>query len=210
MLMNAGPERARPRRREAGFTIIELMVTISVLAVLLGIAAPLLIDFVRNNKVRAVANTLQNGLRSAQAEAVRRSQQVVFVLTNATPSGNTPVAAAVNGRNWAAYTVVPDGSTETMMLLDTGVINDVGSGVAISGPAVLCFSSLGRLHANSAPGIASQSCALPTGGPAQPYGVTLTQATRSLRVLVNVGGQIRMCDPSKTFDATSAPDGCPA
>ncbi|HZF82404.1 MAG TPA: GspH/FimT family pseudopilin [Burkholderiaceae bacterium] len=204
--------RRRPRWQFApsGFTLIELMVTISVLAVLLGIAAPLLIDFVRNNKVRAVANTLQNGLRTAQAEAVRRSQQVVFVLTNATPSGNTPVAAAANGRNWAAYTVVPDGSAETMVLLDTGVVNDVGSGVAISGPAVLCFSSLGRLNANSAPGIASQTCALPTGGPAQPYGVTLTQATRSLRVLVNVGGQIRMCDPSKTFDANSAPDGCPA
>lgn len=202
--------RDQQRHGAAGFTLIELMVTISVLAVMLGIAAPLLIDFVRNNKVRAVAGTLQNGLRTAQAEAVRRSQQVVFVLTNATPSGNTPVAATADGKYWAAYTVVPDGSAETMALLDTGVVNDVGSGVAITGPAVLCFSSLGRLNANDAPGIGSAKCVLPTGGPVQPYDVALTQATRNLRVLVNVGGQIRTCDPNKTFDATSAPDGCPA
>lgn len=209
-MLNVGLGHRRRRRATAGFTLIELMVTLTVLAVMLGIAAPLLIDFVRNNKVRAVANTLQNGLRTAQTEAVRRSQQVVFVLTNATPSGDTPVAAAANGKYWAAYTVVPDSSNESMALLDTGVLNDVGSEVAITGPAVLCFSSLGRLNKNDAPGITGASCELPSGGPAQAYGVALTQATRSLRVLVNVGGQVRMCDPGKTFDAATAPDGCPA
>ncbi|MGN8080386.1 pilus assembly FimT family protein [Variovorax sp. 22077] len=209
-MLNVGLGHLSRRRATMGFTLIELMVTISVLAVMLGIAAPLLIDFVRNNKVRAVANTLQNGLRTAQTEAMRRNQQVVFILTNATPSGDTPVAAAINGKHWAAYTVVPDGSSESMALLDTGVIDDVGSEVAITGPAVLCFSSLGRLKYNSAPGITGKSCELPSGGPAQIYGVALTGATRSLRVLVNVGGQVRMCDPSKTFDATTTPDGCPA
>lgn len=192
-----------------GFTLVELMVTIFVLAILLMIGVPSMAQWIRNNQVRAVASTLQNGVRSAQAEALRRSRQVVFVLTDDTPTarGDT-VAAKANGKYWATYTVPLDGSTESKELLDTGVVNDVGEGVTLTGPTALCFNTLGRLAANASPGITSANCELPSGAAQHSLDVSRTEATRRLRVLVSVGGQVRMCDRDK--DIATFPDGCPS
>lgn len=195
-------------RAPAGFTLVELMVTVSVLAILLVIGVPSMAEWIRNNQVRAVAATLQNGLRSAQTEALRRSRQVVFVLTDAKPSASgDSVTAKADGLYWATYTVPLDGSTETRELLDTGVISDVGQGVTLTGPIALCFNTLGRLTANASPGVTSANCELPTGSAQHSFDVNRTEAKRRLRVLVNVGGQVRMCDRDK--DMATYPDGCP-
>lgn len=197
----------RARLRSRGFTAVELVAVLLVMAVVVGVGAPLMGEWIRNNKVRAVANTLQNGLRTAQTEAIRRSQQVVFILTDDKVDQDADVTAAANGKYWAVYTVpIPD-SDDSVELVDTGVISDIGAGVTISGPASVCFSSLGRMHANSAPGIEEATCALPTGGATQTYGVAMDGTTREYSVLVGVGGQVRMCDPTK--DLATAPDGCP-
>ena len=41
------------------------------------------------------------------------------------------------------------------------------------------------------------------------YDITIPNADRPLRVLVALGGQVRLCDPAKTLSNTN-PDGCPA
>ena len=83
------------------------------------------------------------------------------------------------------------------------------SQVAITGPAAICFNSLGRLVANAATGIASATCTLPTNAAlTQSYQVTLSSSDRPLRINVDLGGQVHMCDPAKSLSATD-PDGCP-
>ena len=67
-------------KRRHGFTLVELMVTISLLAILLALAAPSFSTWIRNAQVRTVSDSLQNGIRLAQAEAIRRHRQVVFFL----------------------------------------------------------------------------------------------------------------------------------
>ena len=46
----------RPIRRLAGFTLVELMVTLAVLAIIAGIAVPAFNDFVDRNRVTGAAN----------------------------------------------------------------------------------------------------------------------------------------------------------
>jgi type IV fimbrial biogenesis protein FimT len=60
-----------------GFTLIELMVTVSILGVLLAIAAPNLRDFVVSNRLSTNVNALIGALSYARSEAIVRNKQVI-------------------------------------------------------------------------------------------------------------------------------------
>ncbi|QIL78593.1 prepilin-type N-terminal cleavage/methylation domain-containing protein [Diaphorobacter sp. HDW4A] len=197
----------RSSRRMAGFTMVELMTAISILAILLGLAVPSLTEWVRNNKVRAVANALQNGFRSARADALSRGQPVVLFLTDAkVDSSTSSFSVTSNGKYWATLTVPGLMVGETAALLNSGVLGDVAEGVTISGPSAICFNSLGRLSANASPGPSGGACSLPTTAN-ESFDITMTGAKRRLRVLISTGGTVRMCDRDK--DISKYPDGCP-
>lgn len=197
-------------RRQKAFTLVELIVTVAIMAILAALATPSMIGWVRNNKIRTVSDSLQNGLRLAQAEATRRSRQVVFSLTNDKPTASG-YTAATNGSNWAINTVTLMTEGETSAFVEAGVLRDVGSNVAISGPEAICFNSLGRLVPNASPGVTSAVCESP---PMAGYSYTIqmsdsVEGDRPLRVTVALGGQVRLCDPARTL-SDSQPDGCPA
>lgn len=88
-----------------GFTLIELMVTIVVAGVLLGIGVPGFVSIINNNRLTTSANELVATLNLARSEAVKRGVQVtvrrkgsttqvwdngwnVFVDIAGTPGGN--------------------------------------------------------------------------------------------------------------------------
>lgn len=192
-----------------GFSLIEMMVTITILSLLLLAAVPSFSDWIANARVRSVAEEIANGLRAAQSEAVRRNRPVVFALTNNTPAKSaTP---AVNGKNWyvQALPLASGASSETAADSDyvQGGNYASQSGVTISGTsAVLCFGPMGNvtaIGASDAVNVIGVAC---TAG-AQTYTVSRTGADRSLKVTVGLGGQVRMCDPTKTLSTTN-PDGC--
>ena len=90
-----------------GFTLIELLTTFSLLGVLIQLSLPSFTIWISNTRVRTVADSLQNGVRLAQAEAVRRNRQVVLSFTNGTPSLGVPAVAG--GANWSIQTVAQFG-----------------------------------------------------------------------------------------------------
>ncbi|MGP5662896.1 pilus assembly FimT family protein [Psychrobacter celer] len=70
--------------RSSGFTLIELMVTIAVLAIIVGIAAPSISTQLANQRVKATANTLANALKEAKVESVVRRQALDFSIDDST------------------------------------------------------------------------------------------------------------------------------
>ena len=191
--------------RQRGFTLVELMVTITLMALLLGLAAPAFSEWTRNAQVRTVSDTLQNGARLAQTEAMRRNRQMVFFLSN--DQGCTATtAAAANGAFWAIRSV-PLLAGETAETVQCGNLSDVAAGINISGPTAICFNSMGRQVANTNPGAGSATCTLASSGRSS-YDLSSVSGTRPLRVLVTLGGQVRICDPARMLSA-SDPDGCP-
>ncbi|MGJ7614688.1 MULTISPECIES: GspH/FimT family pseudopilin [unclassified Variovorax] len=190
----------------AGFTLIELAVTLAVMAVLMALAMPSVFAWIANARVRTVSDALQNGLRQAQAEAVRRSRTAVFSLTNDT-APKTSLTAVANGSHWS-INFVASSTLDTAGIatfVEAGVLSVAGTGVRISGPAAVCFNPLGRLVANASTGVTGATCSLsatPT------YDIAMTSADRPLRVVVSLGGQVHMCDPARTL-SSGAPDGCP-
>lgn len=196
----------------AGFTMIEMIVTVTIFAVLTALTVPTMQTWIANTKVRAVADSLQNGIRLAQTEALRRSRQVVFALTN-TQTPQPGFTAVATGSYWAAQTIPADPS-ESAVIVGSGVILSAGSPVQIAGPAyALCFNSAGRLVQQTSTGVSGATCQPPTtafnGVTMFRYQITLSPlADHPLTVEVSLGGQLHLCDPSQSNLSATNPYGC--
>lgn len=202
-------------RSSRGFSLIELMVAISVLAILTALALPNFSTWIRNSRVRAVADALQSGVRLAQAEAQRRTTTVVFFRTSSKDCTTTTTADA-DGPYWQIRSVpITNLTGDVAEVVQCGTLTDVSSGVSLSSQltvgssapaalAALCFSGDGRQTSMNNPTGIGANC---TAGTAR-YDMAPTAAgaeNRPLRVEVSLSGAIRSCDPSK---AGTAPDGC--
>jgi len=68
----------------SGFSIIELLITLTVLSIVLAIGVPSIIGWVRAMEVRSSAESLRSALQRARAEAVARNTRVRISLSNTT------------------------------------------------------------------------------------------------------------------------------
>lgn len=84
-----------------GFTLVELMVTLAVLAILLGIAIPNMQQFVQNSRLRSQASELVGDLNLARSEAIRRG---VSVSTCPTTNGTSCAGATSWESGWMSFT----------------------------------------------------------------------------------------------------------
>ncbi|MEE4108771.1 MAG: GspH/FimT family pseudopilin [Halieaceae bacterium] len=92
-------------RREDGFTMIELMVTIAVAAILVGIAVPSFQNYIVNTRSKTLASDLSSALNLARTEAVTRSVQVTVC----------PSDGAACGGTWVdGWVVIVDGTGELL------------------------------------------------------------------------------------------------
>ena len=197
------------RRHAGGFTLVELMVTIAIIALLMLAAVPSVGTWLVDASIRNTAEDLLSAVRLAQSTAVSRNRTTVLALTRGTPAWNA--APAANGSNWYVRTRPRSGSDEEASRDDLIQATSVGTqnSVTITGPALLCFSSQGRQATRTADGTGmGVGCAAPTDDVSDPTEYLLTRGNgRSLLVRVYLGGRVRLCDPAKTLSDT-APDGC--
>jgi len=92
-----GPTVKQPTCQQAsrGFTIIELMIVVTLTAVLLAIAVPNFRDAIKKNQVTSNANGLVAALQRARSEAITRREEITVC------AGDTSVAApACSGSDW--------------------------------------------------------------------------------------------------------------
>ena len=88
---------------QRGFTLVELLVGITLLAVLIGLGAPAMGNYLQNSKLASVASSYFTGIQMARAEAIRRNVRTEFVFTNdpvSTPDIANALSPAAGGRNW--------------------------------------------------------------------------------------------------------------
>lgn len=69
-------------KRNAGFTLVELMVTLVVAIVLISFAAPLLDSLRGGSQAVSTANTIVSAIKYARSEAVTRGVNVIFLPTS--------------------------------------------------------------------------------------------------------------------------------
>jgi len=89
------------KTNSAGFTLLELMVALTVLALLLGIGVPSFRDFVRNSRMTAAANDIVTDFSIARSEAVKR--RVPVTLCKSQDLATCDAAAAGAFRTWIMF-----------------------------------------------------------------------------------------------------------
>ena len=71
--------------KNAGFTLIELMITVTILGIVLGLAVPAMSDFATRQRVSGQASELMLSLAYARSEAIKRGISIsVIPKTNQT------------------------------------------------------------------------------------------------------------------------------
>lgn len=167
------------RGRHRGFTIIEILVTLTVLGLLIMMALPSFSEALQNQQLRAASEALLNGMQVARGEAVKR---------------NLPVQVAVGpGTGWTVTEAV-SGTAIQARSKDEGSPNAVVA-ITPAGATKVTFTPLGGVGANldASASITQLNISNPAGGACQPSG-----PMRCLRVVVSGGGSLKMCDPAVT------------
>lgn len=77
-------------RRARGFTLIEVIIVVAIVAVVTKIAAPSFRQLIATQRVRTAGSALKESLWMARAEATRRNATVGFVFVNAATDWNVP------------------------------------------------------------------------------------------------------------------------
>jgi len=86
-------------KRTSGFTLIELMVTLAVAAILVTVAIPGFRSLIQNNRAATQANELLTAFTLARSEALKRSSQVSVC-------SSTDQATCAGDPNWATGWIV--------------------------------------------------------------------------------------------------------
>lgn len=172
------------RTTARGFTLIEAMIAIALLALLLLVAMPAFMTMISNLRVRSVSESILSGIQVARTEALKRNQVVTFRLDSATGGGwsvvladNTVTQAKSASEGGAVEVAVETGATE------------------------IVFNNLGRRQLPEAPpAILKVDVSNPDIGSCEPAG-----SVRCLRITVGIGGEVRLCDPKRP---TGDPQAC--
>jgi type IV fimbrial biogenesis protein FimT len=188
--------------RHRGFTLIELMVGLALLAVLTMLAFPTFTTMVQNARLRAVADSILAGLQGARAEALKRNQTAEFLLMANDPDSSAFASFGANttGPGWAVRILDTAGTPVDFVEGRSGLEGSGQSDAAalfarisaanLPASGTIRFDSLGRTNA----------AAVNAAFNVQPSDANLCRANggdvRCLRVVVTPGGRVRMCDPS--------------
>jgi type IV fimbrial biogenesis protein FimT len=138
----------KPIRTHRGFSLIELMVTIALLAILTMLAAPNLTDFMKRSTVTTQTNELLGALQFARSTAVTRNA-MVSICPSTTAANGTPTCAATNTFNtgWIIYTTktanTAYSSTDELLRVFQGATNASIQGKPVASTQVVTFDARG-------------------------------------------------------------------
>ncbi len=178
-------------RSPRGFTLIELMVTIAMVAVLLMLAAPSFISFQRNSELTSTANSLLATMTAARAESMK--------------AGRNAYVVPASGQDWTTgwFGYVDLDSSGTLSSGDT----KFGEQPAMPDSIALVITAASTGFADGAENyVRFSGSGYPTlksggfGGGA----LELTNGIESRRIVMNTVGRMRVC---KTSDTTCSSTG---
>jgi len=185
---------ARPAA--AGFTLLELMITLAISTVLMLLATPVYTQWVQGAKVKTTAESVHIALSRTRVEAVRRNAPVTLSILPQPGAGASwsMSAAASNLTDSAAGVSLADaatGSTGNTVPVNVLASNDINTAAtapaagAAASPIDITFTGLGRVsNATATRRIEFVSA--------------LSGVDKRYAILLSPAGAPRLCNPALT------------
>ncbi|MBL1278394.1 MAG: GspH/FimT family pseudopilin [Ectothiorhodospiraceae bacterium] len=141
------PTQGGKKGKQTGFTLIELMITMSIAAILLTVAVPSFNTTIANNRLATHTNSLVTDLNVARSEAVKRGTTVVLC-SSSNPNAAAPTCIG-SGNIWTSGWIVfvngtgdTDASqfaaaTDTLLKVSSGA---TGTTTVLSGATLNVFN----------------------------------------------------------------------
>jgi type IV fimbrial biogenesis protein FimT len=163
-----------------GFTLIELMIAVSIFMLLLMLAGPMYAEYIASSKIRAAAESIVSGVRFAQTQAIRNNTPAHFELDPA--------------KGWEVWALDPetvDRKLRGQAFAEGSLDVDIKPAGGLDS---VTFNGLGRIVPQNADASA----------PLAQVDLThkVVGGARALRIVVGAGG-VRMCEPAVS-DVTDA------
>lgn len=169
-------------------SLIELLVTLAVAAIVVGLGAPPMMRVLANHAILAQAEELQDAVRIGRNEAMKRSGPVVLCRTDA---GNTS-RCANSGGDWQTWLLFADVARSGSFVGGDTIVRqhlDVSRGMtATSDMASVRFEATGIARADGGRAVFVLS---PVGASA---GTTVGDRALQRQVCVNPRGEVAVID----------------
>jgi type IV fimbrial biogenesis protein FimT len=183
-----------------GFSMIELMITISVAAILLALAIPSFTSFLNANRVTSQANELLATFQMARLESIRRGATVVVCGSN-NANAATPICTAGSGwTGWLSFVDVNRDNTFATANGDTLISVNALSGVAATGS-----SNVGAAVVFRPDGLARTTGGALLQGKVALCIATISPAINARDVAFSTGGGGLRVEKRNATDACTAP-----
>jgi len=139
----------RSRRRAAGFTLVELMVTVAVAALVVGLGVPSFLRTLARHAIAAQAEELQDAVRIGRNEAMKRSGPVVLCRTEE----SNPTHCAGSGGSWQTWVLFTDAARSGAFAAGDSVLRqhqEVSRRTTVTADAAsIRFEATGIAHADT-------------------------------------------------------------
>lgn len=185
-------------RTSQGFTLLELMIVVTLIALMMMLAAPSITVWLQNLKVRNVGESIVSGLQLARMEAIRRNTRVTFSMVSTTDAN---CAMSATSPSWVVSRggVLPTSITSKCAgtLVDAGgdIIQKNSASIASQGMTITSTGSANCLTYDGLGQIPTQGSIACTTGITNIDISSPVANTIALRVTVTSGGQVRLCYP---------------
>ncbi|MBP9713359.1 MAG: prepilin-type N-terminal cleavage/methylation domain-containing protein [Sterolibacterium sp.] len=202
--------RQAARRRAGGFSLVEVMVSLAILAALLVIGVPAMSGMIKNSKLDSMADFYISGLKLARSGAIQKSAAARFVMTgNANgqydwtvdwcfPTSTDPCD---NTGNWSTAAAAATGDTNvanpslSIVRSASGQpgVDQLAITITPANGLVVYFNSRGWVNTNVQPSLA-QLCFDAVDGACVNLPATPPEI-RPRAIAVTLSGVAERCDP---------------